>query len=85
MPEIRVYSRRGCHLCEQLIDELLPLAGRRLEVTVLDIDSRPDWQRKYDCRVPVVEFAGETICEGSLDGDAIRALLQTPPGATRTK
>ena len=33
---IRVYSRRGCHLCEVLIEDLLPLIRSHLELEVLD-------------------------------------------------
>ena len=72
---IRVYSRRGCHLCEQLVDELLPLARGRVTVDVVDIDSRPEWRSAYDTRVPVVEFDGRVVCEYSLDREAVAKLL----------
>ena len=44
MKSLQVYSRRGCHLCEQLIEELLPLVRGHLAVDVRDIDSRDDWR-----------------------------------------
>ena len=34
MAAISVYSRQGCHLCEQLIEELLPLIRGRLDLEV---------------------------------------------------
>ena len=76
---ILVYSRPGCHLCELLIDELLPLIRGRLELEVLDIESRPEWKLQYGVRIPVVEYAGETVCEHHLDTAAIRAILQALP------
>jgi hypothetical protein len=78
---IRVYSRAGCHLCEVLIEELLPLVRGCLEVEVLDIDSRPDWFTSYNSRVPVVEYRGSPICEYTLDRDAILSIIQALRGS----
>ncbi len=72
-----VYSRRGCHLCEELIEELLPVVRGRLDVEVRDIDSREDWRDAYNTRVPVVEYAGETVCQYHLDREKILALLRS--------
>lgn len=75
MPAIRVYSRRGCHLCEELIEALAPLVRGRLEVEVCDIDTRADWRERYDTEVPVVEYDGEFVCKYHLDRDAIVRIL----------
>jgi hypothetical protein len=75
MKSLQVYSRPGCHLCEQLIEELLPLVRGHLAVDVRDIDSRDDWRAAFDTRVPVVEFNGEFVCEQSLDKDALNRIL----------
>jgi hypothetical protein len=68
---IDIYSRQGCHLCEILIEELLPLVRGRFELKVHDIDSREDWRKAYDTRVPVVEYDGELICQYHLDRHAL--------------
>ncbi len=81
MSRIRVYSRSGCHLCEILIEELLPLIRGRLDLEVLDIDSRPEWIEEYGTRIPVVQYAGRIICQYTLDGDAIRSILASLPGS----
>jgi hypothetical protein len=78
---IRVYTRAGCHLCELLIDELLPLIRGRLELELLDIDTRPEWKLMYGMRIPVVEYDGQTVCQHHLDVAAIRAILQNLPGS----
>ncbi len=75
MKSLQVYSRRGCHLCEQLIEELLPLVQGQLAVDVRDIDSRDDWRTAFDIRIPVVEFDGEFVCEHILDKDALNRIL----------
>ena len=71
MKTIDVYSRQGCHLCEVLIEELLPLVRGQFEVVIHDIDTRADWRRDYDVRVPVVEYDGEVICQYHLDRHAL--------------
>jgi len=72
---LAVYSRPGCHLCEQLIEEILPIVRGRLEVVVHNIDSREDWRQKYDTRIPVVEYDGEPVCQYHLDRDALARIL----------
>lgn len=75
MPDIQIYSRPGCHLCEQLIEEIMPLVRGRAELEVLNIDTRQDWQEEYGTRVPVVEFDGRFICQHELDRNALARVL----------
>ena len=79
MPSIEVYTRRGCHLCEVLIEELLQLVNGRLELDIRDIDDREDWRQKYDTRVPVVRYDGEFVCQYHLDRDALARILSNTP------
>ena len=73
---ITVYSRAGCHLCELLVEALLPLVRGQLQVDVVDIESRPDWLETYATRIPVVEFDARVVCQYTLDEAAIRRLLR---------
>ncbi len=77
MQTLRIYSRQGCHLCELLIEELLPMVRGRLATEVCDIDSRPDWLERFDVRIPVVEFEDKVISEYPLDRQAVSTLLET--------
>lgn len=79
MKTLDLYSRQGCHLCEILIEELLPLVRGRFEVAVHDIDSRADWKKKYDTRIPVLEYDGEPICQYHLDRNALTRILSNTP------
>lgn len=78
MPVIDVYSRRGCHLCEQLVEELLLHVAGRAELAVHDVDTRPDWRERYGDAVPVVEFGGRELCRYRLRRDRIDAVLAGP-------
>ncbi len=75
MKVIDIYSRQGCHLCEVLIEELLSLARGKFELDVHDVDTREEWKRKYDARVPVVEYDGELICQYHLDRQALARII----------
>lgn len=69
--EFIVYSRRGCHLCELLLEEIEPLVKRRARLRVLDVDDDPAWQTAYGLRVPVVVCDGEEVCQYNLDRQAV--------------
>ncbi len=76
MKTLTVYSRRGCHLCEVLIDELLPLIDGKLQLEVRDIDTNTDWKKRWAIDIPVVEYEGEIVCTHFLDRDAITGILR---------
>ncbi|SHG52784.1 Glutaredoxin-like domain [Hydrocarboniphaga daqingensis] len=73
-PGLLLLSRSGCHLCEQLVVDLLDrwpdLVGCLAEA---DVDSRDDWQRRYGLKIPVLLDAqdGTAVCVSQLDPDAI--------------
>lgn len=76
MKPIEVFSRRGCHLCDELVEDLLGLVHGRLKVIVHDIDTRDDWRRAYDTLVPVVVYDGELLCKYHLDPAAVTRILR---------
>lgn len=76
MLELVVYSRRGCHLCELMLEELVPLCRGRATIRVLDVDSREDWREAYGNRVPVLCSADREVSVAHLDRDALLALFQ---------
>ncbi len=75
MDTLQVYSRQGCHLCEALIEALLPVIRGKLEIEVLDIDTRAEWIETYGTRIPVIEYRGHFVCEHRLDIDAVQGIL----------
>jgi len=77
LKSLHIYSRQGCHLCEQMIEELLPLVGGRVQIVVHDIDTREDWRSKYATRIPVLEYDGELVCQYHLDPDALAQILSS--------
>jgi hypothetical protein len=76
-----VLSRDGCHLCEQMIEELAGFerAGRIPPVTILDVDSDPGLARQYGLKVPVLLLDGSVICHYTLNSNELFRLV--PPAA----
>lgn len=75
MLDLVVYSRRGCHLCELMLEELVPLCRDRATIRVLDVDTREDWRLAFGSRVPVLCNADREISVSRLDRTALLALL----------
>ena len=79
MATVVVYSRPGCHLCEEAISRIVALheQGYRFELHEVDIESHDVLLRRYLERIPVVEVDGAEVSELVLDRDAVRAKLDT--------
>jgi glutaredoxin len=68
VPEVILYSRRGCHLCDVVKDSLSRLAQRAAFTwRFVDIDSDPDLQRLYNDEVPVVFINGRKAFKYHMD------------------
>ncbi len=75
-----LYGRAWCHLCDDMRAALEPLidgAGVRLDV--IDIDSDPALQARYDEWVPVLVLDGVELCHYHLDEARVRAALFPQP------
>jgi glutaredoxin len=68
LPELRLYTRPGCHLCEEARDAIQSAledrAARGLPippVVEVDIEADPELHRRYLERIPVVEIDGRRL------------------------
>ena len=76
-----VLSREGCHLCEEMLQELAGLeqAGRIPTVTVVDVDSDASLARQFGLKVPVLLLDGSVICHYTLNSQELLRLAGRPP------
>jgi glutaredoxin len=72
MADIIVYTRAGCHLCDEAA-ALLTRFGLRFES--VDIDADPQLRVQYDQCVPVVVIDGTERFRGRIDELLLRRLL----------
>jgi hypothetical protein len=71
-----IYSREGCYLCDEMLDDLLALVdGYDVQVRVVNVDEDEDTRRRYGLRIPVLEVDGEEICSARLLPERVKALL----------
>lgn len=74
---VTVYSRPGCHICEEALDQLrsIGLDHPELEIDVIDIDRDDELLKRYLERIPVVMIGDEEISDLVLDVDAVKSRL----------
>jgi glutaredoxin len=74
--EVTLYSRPGCHLCDEARDAL---AGMGIEVDEVNIEEDEGLHGAFLERIPVVEVGGRVVSELVLDEPAIRAAITWAP------
>jgi glutaredoxin len=67
-----LYTRQGCHLCEEAAEVLLK---HGLRPRLVDIDERPELREQFDTCVPVVEIDGRIRFRGRIDEVLLRRLV----------
>lgn len=69
---LTLYARLGCHLCEDMQNDLLPLKKELgFELQVIDVDRDPVLVKQYGTRVPVLVSEKGEICHYFLDKQAL--------------
>ncbi|MFM7035635.1 MAG: glutaredoxin family protein, partial [Planctomycetia bacterium] len=59
-----LFTRRGCHLCEQA-EDLLACHG--VKAVCVDVDASPEHSARYGLRVPVLQIDGQDVLEERFD------------------
>lgn len=76
MQRIVLYSKAGCHLCDEARDYLEDLAADfELDLAEIDIRSDDALFERYRYRIPVIVVDGVERLEGRIEAADVRALL----------
>ena len=76
MQTLTLYSRQGCHLCEDMFEQLEELrAELNFSLDVRDIDTNSNWHQQFDELVPVLMQDDTEICRYFLDKVALEKSL----------
>ncbi len=74
---LTLYSRSGCHLCEDMEAQLAELAGQHgFRLRRIDIDREAALVTEFGSRVPVLMHGETLICEYFLDLPALMKTLE---------
>jgi hypothetical protein len=71
MRTLILYSRPGCHLCEDLAAELAPLLRGRATLEIVDVDGSVALERRYGLRIPVLVDGGVELSTYPLDAERV--------------
>jgi glutaredoxin-like protein DUF836 len=69
-----LYSRKYCHLCEEMLTALQSLHPR-LSPEILDVDSDPALEARFGEDVPVLMLGEVELSRHRLDAERVRAYL----------
>ena len=75
--DVTIYSRPGCHLCEEAKAQMAPLLkefGARL--TEINIDEVPELRARYDYDVPVIFLGARKAAKHRVDLGQLRRQLR---------
>jgi len=72
---ITIYTRSGCHLCDNAIAVVRQVVGGRAAIELIDIDTDPALVERYTVRVPVIAVDGTEIAEYQIAPEQVEAAL----------
>jgi glutaredoxin len=74
---VTVYSRHGCHLCENAVKTLESMREElAFEIEIIYIDGNPELEKLYGNEVPVIHINGEHHDFYKVDPDRFRTSLE---------
>ena len=82
MPEITLYGKPGCHLCDDaraVVERVR--ADRPFELTEVDVSLDPELHRAYGQRIPVLKLDGEELFEFFVDEAELRRRIDRVDGS----
>ena len=74
--KLTLYSRTGCHLCEDMEQALPELATEfDFKTEIVLIDNNNELEQAWGTKVPVLAIGDDIICEYFLDKVALSAAI----------
>lgn len=79
MIAVTLYSRPGCHLCDEMKAVVARAVAGRADVAVeeIDISSDPALEARYGVEIPVLLVEGRKIAKYRVEEAAVRRALET--------
>jgi glutaredoxin len=75
--DVTIYSRPGCHLCEEVKAQIAPLLKEfSARLTEINIDEDPELRARYDYNVPVIFLGARKAAKHRVDLAQFRRQLR---------
>jgi hypothetical protein len=85
-PMVTIYSRPGCHLCEEMKAVVTRVAAAiPLLVEEIDISSDPSLEHRYGAEIPVLMVDGTKTAKYRITEDELSRVLRGRPRRTTTR
>lgn len=81
MIELTIYSRPGCHLCEEMKAVVARVAGLSsspispIRIDEVDISTDPELERRFGLEIPVLMVNGRKAAKYRIGEEELRRLL----------
>ena len=73
---LTLYSRPGCHLCEEMKTVVARVASAQsMTVEEIDISTDPELEARYGLEIPVLEIDGRKVAKYRIDEATLRRVL----------
>ena len=79
MIALTIYSRPGCHLCDEMKALVARVAGEpRMDVNVIEVDisSDPSLEGRYGLEIPVLMMNGKKVAKYRVSEEELRRTLR---------
>ena len=83
MITLTIYSRPGCHLCDDmkaLVERVAQASAPRPAVDVVDISSDPELEARYGVEIPVLVVNGKKAAKYRVTEDELLRILEGRAG-----
>ena len=73
---LQLYSRPGCHLCDDM-KAIVARVAREVPLTLqeIDISTDPELEARYGPEIPVLEIEGKKAAKYRISEDELRKML----------
>jgi glutaredoxin len=72
---ITIYSRPGCHLCDEMKVLVSRVAGATAHIEEVDISTNPELESQYGLEIPVLMVGGKKVAKYRISEEALKKVL----------
>lgn len=83
MIALTLYSRPGCHLCDEMkavIDRIARAASEAVTIDVVDISGDPELETRYGVEIPVLLVNGKKAAKYRVTDKELTRILRSVQG-----
>ena len=76
---LTIYSRPGCHLCDEMkavVQRVARAAAEPATIAEIDISTDPELESRYGLEIPVLMVNGKKVAKYRVEEEALTRMLQ---------